>query len=90
MTRELLSLRHSKITPHLKGAYSAGADILGDKAVVARWTLANSSLLTIAINLGKEAAKFTDPETVFYETVLNRHPGHLPAGSLVAGLDRPL
>lgn len=90
MTRELLSLRHSKITPYLKGAYSAGADILGDKAVVARWTLTNGSLLTIAINLGKENASFTDPETVFYDTTSDRRPGTLPAESLVAGLDRPL
>ena len=57
---------------------------------MARWTLANGSLLTIAINLGKESASFTDPETVFYDTASDRRPGTLPAESLVAGLDRPL
>ena len=57
---------------------------------MARWTLANGNLLTIAINLGKESASFTDPETVFYDTASDRRPGTLPAESLVAGLDRPL
>ncbi len=50
--RELLAIRHAEIVPRLKGARSAGAEAIGDRAVVARWRMADGALLTIAINLG--------------------------------------
>ncbi|MGY8606860.1 malto-oligosyltrehalose trehalohydrolase [Gluconobacter cerinus] len=87
-TKELLALRHSKITPHLKGAYSAGADILGEKAVIASWTLEDGSLLTIAVNLGTDTVSLPEPENIFYETRPKRASQTLPPGTLVAALGR--
>ncbi|MFT9297045.1 MAG: DUF3459 domain-containing protein, partial [Gluconobacter sp.] len=87
-TKELLALRHSKITPHLKGAYSAGADILGEKAVVAYWTLGDGSLLTLAVNLGPDTVSVPEPEHIFYETSPKRASQTLPPGTLVAALGR--
>ena len=51
---ELLRLRRSSIVPRLDGAALAGRR--GDRtaAVVARWTMGDSALLTVAGNLGKE------------------------------------
>ncbi|MBS1037973.1 malto-oligosyltrehalose trehalohydrolase [Gluconobacter cerinus] len=87
-TTELLALRHSRITPHLKGAYSAGADILGEKAIIASWTLGDGSLLTIAVNLGTDTVSLLEPENIFYETSPKRASQTLPPGTLVAALGR--
>jgi maltooligosyltrehalose trehalohydrolase len=50
-TRALLALRQRTIVPGIPGARSAGAEVIGAKAVQARWHLGNRQLLTIAINL---------------------------------------
>jgi maltooligosyltrehalose trehalohydrolase len=59
--RDLLSIRSSRIVPHLDACRSGGADVIGDKAVAARWTL-NGAVLTLAINLGDAAVPFQAPE----------------------------
>ena len=61
--RDLLALRHEAIVPRLKGTQSAGAEVIGDAAVVARWRMGDGATLTIALNLGDEAVHFPSPET---------------------------
>jgi malto-oligosyltrehalose trehalohydrolase len=50
---QLLDLRRERITPHLKGAGSEGADAIGPKAVIAHWRLANGARLTLATNFDR-------------------------------------
>ncbi|MBT2372945.1 malto-oligosyltrehalose trehalohydrolase [Pseudomonas fluorescens] len=57
--RQLLSLRHQHIVPHLPGSEALGARVLGEGAVSARWRLGNGSLLQIDLNLS--AATFDHP-----------------------------
>ncbi len=59
----LLQLRRERITPHLKGARSEGADAIGPKAVIAHWRLANGARLTLATNLGSTAVTAALPNT---------------------------
>lgn len=65
LTTGLLALRHRFIMPRLAGTVSAGAQILEgaagkDKALLARWMMGDGALLTIAINLGADAAVLHD------------------------------
>lgn len=53
--RHLLQLRARLLAPRLSSAYSLGADVLGEGAVRARWCLSDKAMLTLAINLGKQA-----------------------------------
>lgn len=50
--RDLLALRARKIMPRLAGARGIGAEAIDDGAVLARWRLADESVLTIFANLG--------------------------------------
>lgn len=52
---QLLALRHQEIMPRLQGARFLSTDILGDKAVSARWTLGDGSELRIDLNLSEHA-----------------------------------
>jgi maltooligosyltrehalose trehalohydrolase len=52
---QLLALRHKEIMPRLQGARFLKTDILGDKAVSARWTLGDGSELRIDLNLSEHA-----------------------------------
>lgn len=64
--RELLSLRHRHIVPHLPGSVALGAQILGDAAVSARWRLGNGSVLQIDLNLSATALEHsTAPHLIF-------------------------
>lgn len=54
--RTLLCIRSERIVPHIFGAHGIDAKVVGEKAVVARWRLSNGELLTIASNLGNQAA----------------------------------
>ncbi|CAN5420636.1 malto-oligosyltrehalose trehalohydrolase [soil metagenome] len=56
--RDLLALRHTEIVPRLNGASARGAEVLGEGAVQAAWTLGDGKVLTLAINFG------VDPVTV--------------------------
>ncbi|CAG9171275.1 malto-oligosyltrehalose trehalohydrolase [Cupriavidus pampae] len=49
---ELLSIRRHELVPRLAGTRSAGVEILGDRALVARWTLGDGSVLAIWLNFG--------------------------------------
>lgn len=89
-TKELLGLRHHHITPHLKGARSAGAEVLGDGAVRASWLLGNGTLLSIALNLGSQTLPIVEPGSLIYQTGADRTAGTLLPHSIVVGLDRAL
>ena len=54
--RDLLALRRERVVPHLAGAVSVGAQVLGAAAVVARWRLGDGTTLGVAIDLGDEPA----------------------------------
>ncbi|KPW35962.1 Malto-oligosyltrehalose trehalohydrolase [Pseudomonas coronafaciens pv. atropurpurea] len=57
----LLALRHQEIIPRLPGAHFLKTDILGDKAVSARWTMGDGSVLRIDLNLSETAVAVTLP-----------------------------
>ncbi len=59
--RSLIALRADRIVPHLAGAVAVGAEVVGDKAVVARWTLGDGATLTIALNLGEAMVPVAAP-----------------------------
>ncbi|MEM5471869.1 malto-oligosyltrehalose trehalohydrolase [Hoeflea sp. AS60] len=61
---DLIALRHQHIVPRLKDARGIDAAILGDKAVSARWKMADGSTLVIALNLGESAVTFPSPDGV--------------------------
>jgi maltooligosyltrehalose trehalohydrolase len=54
--RQLLRLRHEHIIPHLPGAQTLGAEVLGEGAVSASWRLGNGSELRIDLNLSDQPA----------------------------------
>jgi maltooligosyltrehalose trehalohydrolase len=67
--RELLSLRHRHIVPHLPGSVALGAQVLGDAAVSARWRLGNGSVLQIDLNLSATALEHsTPPHPIIFAT----------------------
>jgi maltooligosyltrehalose trehalohydrolase len=85
--RELLTIRRERIVPHIAGAMAAGAEAVGDKAVVARWTLGNGTTLTIAINLGEELVAIEAPgDAPFHVVGDGVYGGQLAAASFVAWL----
>lgn len=49
--RELLAIRHRYIIPRIPGCGSEGAEVIGPKAVLARWRMGDGTGLTIATNL---------------------------------------
>jgi maltooligosyltrehalose trehalohydrolase len=84
--RDLLALRHARIVPGLGDARSMGAEAIGDKAVVARWRLANATL-TIALNLGEEPIEIATPEApVLHQEGAGIADDKLQPASLVAWL----
>jgi len=59
---DLLAIRHREVVPRLSEARGLPADVLGEGAVAARWTLADGAILGIAFNLGSEPVRFPEPE----------------------------
>ncbi|WP_296261169.1 MULTISPECIES: malto-oligosyltrehalose trehalohydrolase [unclassified Pseudomonas] len=55
--RELLQIRHAQIVPRLQGAEALGAQVLADKAVSARWQMADGCILRIDLNLSEHAVQ---------------------------------
>ena len=62
--RSLIALRADRIVPHLAGAAALGAEVVGEKAVVARWTLGDGATLTIALNLGEAMVPVAAPSAM--------------------------
>ncbi|MCD7045971.1 malto-oligosyltrehalose trehalohydrolase [Pseudomonas petroselini] len=69
--RQLLSLRHRHLVPHLPGSVALGAEVLADHAVSARWRLGNGSVLRIDLNLSAVPLDHPATERVLFETPAN-------------------
>jgi 1,4-alpha-glucan branching enzyme len=54
--RRLLAVRRDQLVPRLPGARALDARAIGAAAVVARWRMGDGAVLTIASNLGHDAA----------------------------------
>ena len=65
--RELLTIRHARIVPRLDDAMAIGAEVVGDRAVVARWRLGDA-VLTLAINLGDAAVAVAGEGDLLFAT----------------------
>ena len=59
--QRLIALRMKELVPRLPGTKSIGAEVIGPKAVLARWRLGDGSRLTIVTNLGTDAVSFEPP-----------------------------
>lgn len=66
--RQLLSLRHRHLVPHLPGSVALGAQVLADHAVSARWRLGNGSVLRIDLNLSAVPLDHPATELVLFQT----------------------
>jgi maltooligosyltrehalose trehalohydrolase len=55
--RTLLGIRRTRIAPHLEGVSSLGAEVIGEKAVLARWQLSYGGVMTLACNLSDAPVK---------------------------------
>ncbi len=65
---DLLAVRRERVTPGIPGCRSAGVNVLGDKALAARWTLGTGGVLGIAINLGRDSVAMAQPAgTVIFQ-----------------------
>ncbi|MEG8054582.1 DUF3459 domain-containing protein [Sphingomonas aerolata] len=58
--RTLIAVRQRAIIPRLSGTRAMGAEAIGPAAVVARWTLGDGAVLTIALNLGEDPVAFPE------------------------------
>ena len=54
--RQLLAIRRAEIVPRLDGACALGAEVVGERAIVARWHMNDDTQLVIAMNLGAQPA----------------------------------
>jgi len=74
--QQLLQLRARHIVPHLPGTRALGCEVLGDKAVSARWQLGNGSELRIDLNLGGTAVNANLPAARWrlFDTGADAHP----------------
>jgi malto-oligosyltrehalose trehalohydrolase len=59
--QRLIALRMQEIVPRLPGTVSLGAEVIGPKAVLARWRMGDGSCLTIVINLAARVVSFATP-----------------------------
>lgn len=92
--RRLLALRRSSIVPRLAGAHALEAQAVGRSAVVAAWEMSDGMRLTLAANLGADAAvlpgSFSNRDFLFASSdsaaEALRH-GRLEARSTVALLE---
>jgi maltooligosyltrehalose trehalohydrolase len=86
--RRLLTMRREKITPHLPGTLSLGAEPLGDTGIRAQWRLGNGSILTLAANFGADSINCTPcAGAELLSTAESLFPGEtIPAYSATAWL----
>jgi len=80
--RHLLTLRRERIVPHLPGTRAIGAQPVGETAVLARWQLGDGSVLTVAVNLGPQAAPCTAAGELLFESIAGA-AGTLGTGTLL-------
>jgi maltooligosyltrehalose trehalohydrolase len=83
--RVLLEIRRARLVPHLDGCTAIGAVVLADKAVLARWRLADGARLTIAINLGATIVPADLPSGA---PLIGGHPGaEIPSFTTLAWIE---
>jgi maltooligosyltrehalose trehalohydrolase len=70
--RELLHIRHQDIVPRIPGAMALGADVVGDKAVSARWRMGDGSTLRIDLNLSEHALEIAEHSVT--QVLYQSHP----------------
>ncbi len=90
--QQLLDLRRRHLIPHLPGTRALGTEVLGDKALTARWRLGNGQLLRIDLNLDAQpqAAQLPAQALRLYDSSDNAHPDStLAAHSCVVSLLPP-
>ncbi|ABS62167.1 malto-oligosyltrehalose trehalohydrolase [Parvibaculum lavamentivorans DS-1] len=76
--KELLRLRHKEIVPRLQGARGIEAEVLAKGAAIARWRMADNSVLVIAFNLGETPAAVPMPgDGVIYSEGETGTPGSI-------------
>lgn len=88
--KQLLDLRRQHLVPHLPGTRALGAQVLGDRAVSARWRLGNGNELRIDLNLGPDPVQTHLPTThqpLFNCTEEVHQPGTLHPYSALVSLD---
>ncbi|HEY4171883.1 MAG TPA: malto-oligosyltrehalose trehalohydrolase [Rhodopila sp.] len=66
--QRLIALRMKEIAPRLLGTICVGAELIGPKAVVAKWRLGDGTNLTIFTNLDDEPVAFAGSGHVLFTT----------------------
>lgn len=90
--QQLLDLRKRHLIPHLPGTRALDTEVLGDKALTARWRLGNGQQLRIDLNLDAQpqAAQLPAQALRLYDSSDNAHPDStLAAYSCVVSLLPP-
>lgn len=91
--RELLQVRQRWLTPHLPGSRALAAQPLGERALSAKWRLADGSLWRLDLNLGTDDIGVEPPgegaQVLFCcgQGVAHYRHGWLGAAALVASLE---
>jgi maltooligosyltrehalose trehalohydrolase len=86
--RSLIAIRRDRVVPALAGTTTIGAEVIGDRTVIARWTLGDGATLTLALNLGEAVVPLAAPDTSPIVTVgTGLVDGALAPASLVAWLE---
>ncbi|MDV9032671.1 malto-oligosyltrehalose trehalohydrolase [Pseudomonas sp. RAC1] len=86
---QLLHIRQRTLMPRLVGSRALGAEVIGEKALTARWRLGDGSELRIDLNLGPAAQPITLPgaDSRLFDSSDNAHPDStLAAYSCVVSL----
>ncbi|WP_342648923.1 malto-oligosyltrehalose trehalohydrolase [Pseudomonas sp. REB1044] len=89
---QLLNIRQRTLMPRLVGSRALGAEVIGEKALTARWRLGDGSELRIDLNLGPAAQPITLPgaDSRLFDSSDNAHPDStLAAYSCVVSLLSP-
>lgn len=90
--QQLLDLRKRHVIAHLPGTRALGTEVLGDKALTARWRLGNGQQLRIDLNLDAQPQPAQLPAQALrlYDSSDNAHPDStLAAHSCVVSLLPP-
>lgn len=86
--RQLIDLRMQLLVPGLPGCRALGTEMLGDRALVARWQLGDGTRWTLALNAGEERLRFHPGGSARRVHIEAEHAtggdGDLPPGSLAA------
>ncbi|MBC3410252.1 malto-oligosyltrehalose trehalohydrolase [Pseudomonas sp. SWRI51] len=90
--QQLLDLRRRHVIPHLPGSRALGCEVIGNKALTARWQLGDGRQLRIDLNLDEQPQPVQLPARALrlYDTSDNAHPDStLAAHSCVVSLLPP-